>query len=441
MQGRTQINARTEVQAEMQLNTRPESQLGAGVKAGPGSASVGDLRRLSVRQFALALGAVSLVSAGCTRKAPDSGAPGASGATGSAATASAEEIVIGEFGSFTGSEATFGKSTSEGIKMAVDEINAKGGVKGKKVRLVSTDTESKNELAPAAIERLITQSKVVAVIGEVASARSLLAAPIAQKYKIPMISPASTNPKVTEVGEFVFRTCFIDPFQGTVMAKFAFENLKLKRVAILRDIKAEYSVGLAQFFKKKFLELGGEIVSEQDYQGGDLDFKAQLTQIRSAKPDAIFIPGYYGDVGMIAKNVRQLGIKAALLGGDGWDSASLTEIGGDAINGGYFSNHYTTESTEPVVQDFIKRFKERTGGSPPDAMSALGYDAARILFEAMERAPDLSGQAIRDEIAKTKDFKGVTGTITIDEKRNASKSAVVVRVDGKVFRYVTTIAP
>lgn len=375
-----------------------------------------------LKMLLTAMTAISLMTTvGCTKKAGN-------------------EILVGEYGSFTGGEATFGLSTSKGIKMAFDEKNKAGGVKGRQLKLISLDDQGKSEEAASAVTRLITQNKVVAVIGEVASSRSLAAAPIAQQYKVPMISPSSTNPKVTEIGDYIFRVCFIDPFQGTVMAKFATDNLKAKKVAILRDVKSDYSVGLADFFVKKFKELGGEVVADQSYQSGEIDFKAQLTQIRGTKPDAIFVPGYYTEVGLIARQARQLGIKAPLMGGDGWDSSKLYEIGKDAINGNYFSNHYTTESTDPVVVDFIKKFKERYNETP-DGLAALGYDAAKILIAAMERTTDLSPKSIRDEIAKTKNFVGVTGKITIDGDRNATKSAVVVKVDGNTNRFVTTIAP
>jgi branched-chain amino acid transport system substrate-binding protein len=392
------------------------------------------IRRSFLGMSLVALAAGSLISiSGCTKKNTE-----AEG--GANASAAATEILVGEFGSFTGSEATFGQSTSNGVKMAFEEKNKAGGIKGRKLTLISLDNQGKAEEAAAAVTRLITQNKVIAILGEVASSRSLAAAPIAQRHKIPMISPSSTNPKVTEVGEYIFRVCFIDPFQGTVMAKFAHENLKAKRVAVLRDVKSDYSVGLADYFAKKFKELGGEIVLDASYQSGEMDFKAQLTQIRGSKPDAIFIPGYYTEVGLIARQARSLGISAPLLGGDGWDSSKLSEIGGEAINGSYFSNHYTTESSDPVVVDFIKRFKERTNETP-DGLAALGYDAARILIQAMENASDLTPEAIRAELAKTEDFVGVTGRISIDQQRNANKPAVVVKVDGITNRYVTTISP
>ncbi len=350
------------------------------------------------------------------------------------------EILVGEYGSLTGSDATFGLSTNKGIRMALDEVNNKGGIKGKKIKLITLDNQGKPEEAAQAVTRLISQNKVVAILGEVASGRTRAAAPIAQAAKIPLITPASTNPAVTQVGDYIFRVCFIDPFQGLVMAKFATENLKAKKAVILRDVKNDYSVGLADVFAAEFKKMGGEILIDLSYQAGDIDFKAQLTQIRSKNPDVIFIPGYYTEVGLIAQQTRQLGIKAALLGGDGWDSSKLHEIGKDAINGAYYSNHYTTESTDPAVIDFIKKFKEKYNETP-DGLAALGYDAAMILVQAMERAGDTKPENIRNEIAKTKDFPGVTGKITLNENRDAVKSAVVVQVQGAERKYISTISP
>lgn len=357
-----------------------------------------------------------------------------------ACTKSENEIRVGEYGSMTGNDATFGVSTNKGIRLAFDEVNEKGGIKGKKIKLITVDDEGKTEVAAQAVTRLITQEKVVAVLGEVASARTKAAAPIAQEYKIPLITPSSTNPDVTKIGDYIFRVCFIDPFQGLVMAKFTNDTLKLKKAAILRDVKNDYSVGLADVYAAEFKKMGGEIVADLSYQAGDVDFKAQLTEIRSKKPDAIFIPGYYTEVGLIAKQARGLGIKVPLLGGDGWDSSKLSEIGKEAVDGSYFSNHYTNESTDPVVQDFIKRFQAKYGETP-DGLAAAGYDAAKVLAAAMEKAADLSPTSIRDEIAKTKDFPGVTGKITLNETRDAVKPAVVVQVKGKDNKYITTINP
>lgn len=351
-----------------------------------------------------------------------------------------DEILIGEYGSLSGNDATFGTSTNKGIKLAFDEINAQGGIKGKKIKLITYDNESDAGKSAGVVTRLITQDNVLAVLGEVASSRTKAAAPIAQENKIPMITPSSTNTEITKIGDHIFRICFIDPFQGFVMAKFATENLKAKKLAIMRDVKNDYSVELSNVFADNIKKMGGEIVADLSYQANDIDFKAQLTQIRSKNPEAIFIPGYYSEVGLIAKQARELGIKAPLLGGDGWDSVKLHEIGREAINGSFFSNHYTTETDEAAVVDFISKYKAKYNETP-DGLAALGYDAARILAEAITRAPELTSKAIRDEIAKTKDFNGATGKITLDENRNAVKSAVVVEVQGPARKFITRIYP
>ena len=352
----------------------------------------------------------------------------------------ATTIKIGEVGSMTGSEATFGISTHEGIELAIKEQNAKGGIKGQKIELISLDNQGKPEEAAIATTKLITQDKVVAVLGEVASSRSLAMAPIAQKYKVPMISPSSTNPKVTAVGDHIFRVCFIDPFQGAVMAKFATENLKAKTVAIFRDVKSDYSVGLSDFFKAAFLKSGGVVVVDQSYSSGEVDFNSQLTSIRAKKPDVIFLPGYYTEVGLIAKQARKLGIKAAILGGDGWDSEKLYEIGGKSLNNSFFSNHYSQDDKTPAVQEFIGTYK-KSYKKVPDGLGALGYDAARVLFAAMETTKSLNSAEIQGALSKTKDFQGVTGKITMDAMRNATKSAVVLEVKDGKFLYKTTINP
>lgn len=372
---------------------------------------------------------------GC-KKDGDSG----SGSSGAVSKVEGDVIKIGEVGSLTGNEATFGTSTHNGIELAIKEQNAEGGIHGKKIQLVTMDNQGKPEEAATAVTKLITQEKVIAILGEVASSRSIAMAPIAQQYKIPMISPSSTNPQVTQLGDHIFRVCFIDPFQGQVMAKFALESLKVKKVAILRDVRNDYSVGLANFFTETFTKGGGEIVVDQSYSAGDVDFKAQLTAIREKKPEAVFVPGYYTEVGLIARQARELGITVPLMGGDGWDSPKLTEIGGAAVVGSYFSNHYSHEDKSPHVQDFISKYKADYKVIP-DGLAAMGYDAAKVLFEAMKRSPNLTTQEIREQIAQTKDYQGVTGKITINENRDAVKSAVVIRVDKDGFKYQTTVAP
>lgn len=351
------------------------------------------------------------------------------------------EILIGEYGSLTGSEATFGQSVNKGLKLAIKEINDNGGIKGKKLRVITLDDQGKADEAASAVTRLIIQNKVVAVVGEVASGRTKVAAPVAQSHKVPLITPASTNPDVTKVGDYIFRVCFIDPFQGSVMAKFASLHLKAKKVAVLRDVKSDYSVGLADVFSAEFKKLGGEIVLDVGYQGQqDIDFKAQLTEVRSKNPDAIFIPGYYTEFGIIAQQARQLGIKVPLMAGDGVDSPKLHEIGKEAVNGAYYSNHYTTESKDPIVIHFVSKYKELFNNEVPDGIAGLAYDSGHILGKAIEKS-DLTPKSIRDEIAKTKDFRGVTGNITLNENRDAVKSAVVVQVDGAKRKFITTISP
>ncbi|WP_394828268.1 ABC transporter substrate-binding protein [Pendulispora albinea] len=389
----------------------------------------------------LAIGAVA-----CKDKEPEK-APAPTAAetkTSAAPSAVGDTITIGHVGSMTGNEATFGQSTDNGIKLAVDEINKKNGIKGKKVVLKTYDDQGKPEEAAVASTRLVTQDKVLVYLGEVASSRSIAMGPIADSNKIPMISNASTNPKVTKDGDktrpFVFRVCFIDPFQGTVMAKFAAENKKFKKVAILRDVGNDYSVGLATFFTNKFKELGGEIVDDVSYKAGDQDFKAQLTKLKSKNAEAFFVPGYYTEVALIARQARELGIKAPFLGGDGWDSAKLYEIAKGALDGAYFSTHYSAEDTSPIVQEFITKYKGAYN-SVPDAYGVLGYDAANVAFAAIDKAKELTGQAVRDAIEETKGYKGVSGTITLDKDHNAVKSAVVIGVEKNVGKFAATISP
>ena len=354
--------------------------------------------------------------------------------------AARSEIPIGEYSSMTGTTATFGQSTDQAIRMAVEEINRAGGVLGKSIRLCLEDDQSRPEEAATAVTKLINQYHVVAMLGEASSSRSLAAAPICQANRVPMVSPSSTNPRVTQIGDYIFRVCFTDSFAGAVMARFAARRLKLTRVAVLTDVRNDYSVGLHAFFRDEFRSLGGEIVAEQSYSEGDSDFHAQLTQIRSAAPEAIYIPGYYTEVGTIARQARELGIRVPLLGGDGWDSPKLWEIGGDALNGCYLANHYSVDDPSPDVRRFVAEYRKRYG-AVPDALAALGYDAARILFDAMRRAGSASPEKLRDALARTKDFPGVSGRITLNADRNPVKPAVVLRVENGRFVYVETMNP
>jgi branched-chain amino acid transport system substrate-binding protein len=363
-----------------------------------------------------------------------------------AAAPSGEPILIGHYGSLTGSEATFGTSTSNGIRLAIERVNAAGGVLGRPIALKEYDTRGDQGETKLAVERLVKSDKVVAVLGEVASSLSLVGGPVCQAAGVPMISPSSTNPRVTQVGDFIFRVCYLDPFQGYAGAKFAREDLKAKTAAVLIDQSQAYSKGLGEAFAEHFTKMGGSIVTTQNYTRGAQDFTAQLTSIRAAKPDVIYVPGYYTDVGNIALQVRKLGMTQPMLGGDGWDSSQLAEIAGDAIEGSFFTNHSAPDQPDENVQAFIRAYREKHKATP-DSLAALGFDAANILFDAITRAKSTDGKAIRDALAATKDFKGVTGTITIDENRDARKSAVIIEMtvpDGKDTpepRYRKTIEP
>ena len=349
-----------------------------------------------------------------------------------------DTIKVGEFASLTGKEATFGMSSHEGTELAISEINEAGGVLGKKLELLTEDDQSKAGEPANIVNKLISRDSVVAILGEVASSRSLEAAPIAQAAKIPMISPASTNPKVTEVGDYVFRVCFIDPFQGTVMANFANKTLKAKKVAVLTDAKSDYSKGLAKFFKEQFAKNGGTLASELDYNGGDKDFKAQLTTIKGAAPDAVFVPGYYNDVALIAIQARELGMDIPLFGGDGWESENLLQVGKGAVEGHYFSTHCSPEDTSPKMTSFVANYKKKYNKTP-DAMAALGYDSAYVLAEAIKRAGTTEGPKLREAIAGTKDFEGVTGKFSLDAKRDAVKSAAILQIKDGKFKFLETM--
>jgi branched-chain amino acid transport system substrate-binding protein len=350
-------------------------------------------------------------------------------------------IKIGVYGDLSGQTSSFGQSTRNGSQMAADEINAAGGINGRQIQLVIEDDQGEPGKAATVVAKLINQDQVRALIGEVASSNSIAAAPNAQENKVPMISPSSTNPKVTQIGDYIFRVCFIDPFQGEVMAKFAANTLKAKKAAILFDSNSDYSKGLVQFFKAAFTKLGGQIVAEKAYAQRDRDFKGQLTDIRDLNPDVIYVPGYYQEVGVIAKQTKQLGIKAPLLGGDGWDSPQLWDLGGDSLNGNYISNHYSVDDPSPVIQDFVKRFKAKYNGLAPDALAALAYDAMMVLADSIKRAGGTECAALRDAIAHTTNFKGITGTISLNAERNAVKPAVVLELQNKKFVYKETIAP
>jgi branched-chain amino acid transport system substrate-binding protein len=349
-------------------------------------------------------------------------------------------IKVGIYGDLSGQTSSFGQSTKNGALMAIDEINAAGGINGRKIEWLMEDDQGQPQQASTVVTKLINQDKVVAIIGEVASSNSLAAAPKAQEAKVPMITPSSTNPKVTQVGDYIFRVCFTDDFQGAVAAKFAANTLHAKKAAVLGDFNSDYSKGMTQYFVQEFTGAGGQIVAQQSYTQTDADFKGQLTNIRAAAPDVIFVPGYYGQVGVIAKQAKELGITAPLLGGDGWDSPKLFELGGAALNGDFMVNHYSTDDPSPAVQKFVSAYKAKYG-AVPDAIAALGYDAMNVLADAIKRAGTTESAKLRDAIAGTKNFPGVTGSISLNASRDAVKPAVVFELkDGKLV-YKETIQP
>lgn len=377
----------------------------------------------NINRFFCAVLGLAIVISGCSKKADQN------------------EILVGAYLSLTGTTATFGTSTLHGVQMAVDKTNAAGGILGKQIHLLSEDTQSKPEEAALAVTKLITRDKVCALLGEIASSRTLAAAPIAQQNQIPMVTPGSTNPEVTKKGDYIFRVCYMDPFQGEVMARFTFETLGLRKVAMIKDVKNDYSIGLAQFFTEAFTKMGGQVVVEQAYSEGDTDFRAQLTAIKGLKPEAIIVPGYYQESALLVKQARDLKMEMPFVGGDGWDSSKLIEVGGPSMNGTYFTNHYAADDTLTVVQEFVSAYKQRFGTGTPDAMAVLGYDAALILFDAISRAGSDDPAKIRDALSRTVGFPGVSGTTTIDAERNARKPIVVVKIENEQIKLHTKIFP
>jgi branched-chain amino acid transport system substrate-binding protein len=352
----------------------------------------------------------------------------------------APPIKVGEVDPLTGGVSQFGIGCHRGFLLAFEQINDEGGILGQKVELISEDDQSKPGQSATAVRKLITQDKVAAILGDATSSATLEAAPIAQSDKIPMMTPTATNPRITEVGDFIFRVCFLDEFQGRMLARFARDKLKAQKIFTLTDVKQDYSVDLLKFFKDEFTKLGGTIVGEQSYSTGDTDFRAQLTPIRAVKPDAVYVPGYYQEAALIVKQGRQIGLTMPFIGCDGWANQALIEIGGKAMNGCFFTNHFSPDDQSPIVKSFVTKYQEKYG-TLPDTFSALGYDAARLLSGAIQRAGSTDPAAVRDALARTADFQGVTGRISFDANRNASKPGLIVTVKDGKFDVAEKIAP
>ncbi|MCP4913348.1 MAG: ABC transporter substrate-binding protein [Oligoflexia bacterium] len=350
--------------------------------------------------------------------------------------ADGDEILVGAVFPMTGPIATYGQESVNGIKLALQKFGGEK-IKGKKIRLIIEDNKGEPTESANAVRKLINVDKVHVVVGSVASSNTLAGAPIAQQAGVPLMTPASTNEKVTQTGEFISRTCFTDDFQGVVMAKFAKETLKKSKAAIIVDNASDYSKGLSKVFRAEFAKLGGEVIpTEYTYTAKDQDFRSLLSKVKRSKPDVVFLPGYYTEVGLILKQAKQMGLNVPFLGGDGWDSPKLQEIAGaEGVKGNYISSHFSPDDQDPTVQSFVKEYTENFGSQKPGAMAALGYDGMLVVLDALKRAPKLDYASINSAIINTKGFKGITGSITIDENRNARKSAVVLKTlpEGMAF--------
>jgi branched-chain amino acid transport system substrate-binding protein len=348
------------------------------------------------------------------------------------------DILVGAYLSLSGEETQFGKDTQEGIDLATDEINQAGGVKGRKIKVLYEDDKSNANEATQKVRQLIDRNKVVALLGEVASSRSLAGGLIANTSKIPMITPSSTNVKVTEGREYVFRVCFTDDAQGVAAAEFVAQKLNKKKVSILYAAQDPYSSGLAQSFRDTAKKMGLEIVADKGFQKGEKNFRTYLDQVTAPKPDIIFAPIYYTDMVPIAQQAKEKNIPGTMfVGGDGWDSEDLLKGAGAEMEGAYFTNHYAPDVPWENSKKFVAAYKERYKREP-SSLAAQGYDAARLLYDAMGRAPSITPKEIRDALAATKGFQGATGTITMDANRNADKPLVVVQIKEKKFTYFAT---
>ena len=338
-------------------------------------------------------------------------------------------IKVGAFLSLTGATSAYGVSAANAFKMAADET---GRIKGALIDLEIEDDHSNTDEVPGIVNHLIKEHGVKAILAEPVSTRSMAAAPVAQQNQIVMISSASVKPELTMQGNYIFRACFVSSTEGEAIAKFARETLKAKTVAIILDQKNDYAVVLARFFAESFRVLGGQLISQQNYEANATDLTAQMAAIKSAAPDVIFAPGFYTTAPLVAREVKRAGIKATLIGSDGWDSPDLLKNDSKVFEGVYFANHFWIGSDDPIVKEFVAKYRERYHVDP-DAGAATAYDAARMLFDAFRRAKSDASADLRDALAETKDFPGVTGKITLDANRNAQVPVYILRIEGGKF--------
>jgi branched-chain amino acid transport system substrate-binding protein len=349
------------------------------------------------------------------------------------------EIKIGAVSCLTGALSTFGVSSIQGAKMAVEEINAAGGTLGQPIQLIVEDNGSKAGETATILRKFISQDKVVAVLGGLTSSSTMEGAPLAQAAKLPLLTPSATNIAVTKIGNYIFRSCFIDPFTGQMMARFALDRLKAKQAIVMTDVKQDYSVGLTDAIRLYFSQSGAKILSALSYSSGDTDFRTQLTAVRMAHPEVVFLPGYYTEAALILLQARQLGIRCPFVGGEGWDSPTLVQVAGKAADGNYYTDHFSAADPDPKVQKFVQTYRTKYA-TLPDALAALWYDGAQLLAQAVQRAGSTDPGKVREALAATHNFDGVTGRISIDDNRNASKPGVILEIvngDPKMVQQIT----
>ncbi len=350
------------------------------------------------------------------------------------------EIKIGAVSCLTGALSTFGVSSIQGANFAVEEINAAGGTLGQPIQLIVEDNGSKAGETATILRKFISQDKVVAVLGGLTSSSTMEGAPLAQAAKLPLLTPSATNIAVTKIGDYIFRSCFIDPFTGQMMARFALDRLRAKEAIVMTDVKQDYSVGLTDAIRLYFSQSGAKPLSGLSYSSGDTDFRTQLTAVRMAHPEVVFLPGYYTEAALILLQARQLGIKCPFVGGEGWDSPTLVQVAGKAADGNYYTDHFSPADPDPKVQKFVQTYRAKYA-TLPDALAALWYDGARLLAQAVQRAGSTDPGKVRDALATTRDFDGVTGRISIDDNRNASKPGVILENVNGEPKLVQQITP
>jgi len=350
------------------------------------------------------------------------------------------QIKIGAVSCVSGPLSTFGVSSIRGARMAIDEINAKGGLLGQPVQLIVDDNSSKSGETARIARKFLSQDHVVAILGDLTSSATMEAAPLTQEAHVPLLTPSATALSVTKVGDYVFRSCFTDPFTGRIMARFALEHLHAQRGVILTDVKQDYSIGVTAELKAYYQQKGGQILQEFSFSSGDTDFRAQLSSLKSLQPDVIFLPAYYTEAALILREARQLGVKAPFVGGEGWDSPSLVGVAGKSADGNFYTDHFAPDDPAPLVQAFVQAYRARYGVAP-DALSALWYDGASLLADAIQRAGSADPAKIRDALGATKNFSGITGNITLDDQRNASKPGVILTIANGKVKMVERVAP